>query len=261
MENETTLLQKEIERLNFIINLLIEKNRELERKLQSAFQQITSTDHPFLQHIQDGDEINNVFQYAANGQELSNGNLYNSSPGVNGMDDPAYSNAGNRDALKHSAYSNAENGEALKHSAYSNVENGQASKLSAYSNVENGQASKSAAYSNAENGEVPKQPFAPISTTEIDPAKVNYNEVYAALRMQMPNAKRTAAKNAAFMLIHLCSKKNNTHHELCKVTSLTPRGMAKHIMMLKRRGYIVRTAYQQYELTERALMILRQAIH
>jgi hypothetical protein len=204
MENET-LLQKEIERQNFIINLLIEKNRELEQKLQSAFRQITSTDHPFLHHTQDGDEPNYVHQYVGDEQGLSNGDIYNSSSGVNGLD--------------------------------------------------------RLAYSNAENGETSKQPFIPISTTEIEPAKVNYHEVYSALRKQMPNAKRTAAKNAAVMMIHLCSKKNNTHHELCKVTGLTPRGMAKHIMMLKRRGYIVRTAYQQYELTERALVILRQTIH
>src|SRR4051812_2442572 len=92
MNDNTTLLQKEIERLNFIISLLIEKNRELERKLQSISLQNTSSRRPFLSDQENREELNTTNGSILPQAELINGEIHNLSVKAIESNQSAYSN-------------------------------------------------------------------------------------------------------------------------------------------------------------------------
>ena len=52
--------------------------------------------------------------------------------------------------------------------------------------------------------------------------------------------------------MNLYAYPRNSYKELRRLTGLSEDGLTKRIMSLKKNGFIVRTAFQQYALTEKA---------
>ena len=94
-----------------------------------------------------------------------------------------------------------------------------------------------------------------IDINRLDPIKYN-----AGLRVEMLKCNNDSVKNAGIILIQLYQNPKQSHKELMKLTGLSVDGMAKHIRMLKKRALVHKTGFQQYELTEKALDILRSAV-
>ena len=66
--------------------------------------------------------------------------------------------------------------------------------------------------------------------------------------------------HSAAILMHIYNKNHCSSVELRKATGLSVGGLAKRMMSLKSRGYIVRTGKQKFALTEKGLDILRGAL-
>ena len=69
-----------------------------------------------------------------------------------------------------------------------------------------------------------------------------------------------SVKNAGIILKKLYQNPKQSHKALMKVTGLSVDGMAKHVRMLKKRELVHKTGFQQYELTEKSLDILRDGM-
>lgn len=88
---------------------------------------------------------------------------------------------------------------------------------------------------------------------------INMPSVENGVRAHMPNCRRSSVRNAAEILMQLYTNPRNSYKVLRHLTGLSEDGMTKHIMALKKRGLIVRTAFQEYTLTDAALQILEHA--
>jgi hypothetical protein len=89
---------------------------------------------------------------------------------------------------------------------------------------------------------------------------VNVALVQKGLRVAMPTRSHATIDKAARILTLLYGNPRQPHKILRHYTGLSETGMAKHIMMLKRKELVVRTAFQTYTLTQRALKIMSDAM-
>ncbi len=80
----------------------------------------------------------------------------------------------------------------------------------------------------------------------------DYNLVRNRLKAIMGKCSDMSIGNTAQMLIQMYMNRRNSHKTLRKITGLSVGGLTKRIMALKRDGYIVRTGFQQYELTAKS---------
>jgi DNA-binding MarR family transcriptional regulator len=71
---------------------------------------------------------------------------------------------------------------------------------------------------------------------------------------------RPSAVAAAKILVELYKNPKQSYSSFIKISGFSVGGLSKHIAMLKRRGLIIRTAYQQYELTNLALQMMRDSV-
>jgi len=71
---------------------------------------------------------------------------------------------------------------------------------------------------------------------------------------------RSGLKNTAKLLLHFYNESGSGYPELKKLTGLSDGGVAKHMMMLKKKGWVKRVALQQYELSAYARQLVEKAL-
>ncbi len=127
---------------------------------------------------------------------------------------------------------------------------------------ENPERNKETETSVSQNPEWNKEPS--IAPPVEVPAIPDYHQIYAALRKgEMKGTPRKTTSRVANLLLHLADapKGGMSHVWMAKTHKLSKGGIAKFMMMLHRRGLIVRTAYQTYGLTDKSRAILEEARH
>ncbi len=88
---------------------------------------------------------------------------------------------------------------------------------------------------------------------------LNQDMVVSALCSVMVKCSTSSLYSTAKILIQLHNSPRNSYAKLRELTGLSEDGMTKRIMAMKKRGLIVRTAFQQYALTCKALEVLDKA--
>jgi len=71
--------------------------------------------------------------------------------------------------------------------------------------------------------------------------------------------KRSGRNHSAKLLLHFYHSNRGSHAELMKVTGLTIGGLTKKLEMFKKRGWLVRSGWQQFTLTDVARKIVTDA--
>lgn len=85
---------------------------------------------------------------------------------------------------------------------------------------------------------------------------LNQHMVVSALRHVMLKCSNWSIYSTAKILIQLHNSPRNSYKHLRELTGLSEDGMTKRIMAMKKRGLIVRTAFQQYTITGKGLEVL-----
>lgn len=171
------------------------------------------------------------------------------------------------DMLKSSFPSYAKEMVGVKSSLYSyeNIEDG--IKLSLISYFLKYIGVKPGLYSYEQNKEGDKFLLKPVSAKEVGIKYINETkaetenkpklldkwDVDSRLRKYMPTASVDGLRNTTNILLQLSANKKNSYKDLRNLTGLSEDGMAKRIMAMKKAGLIVRTGFQQYALTAKAL--------
>ena len=115
-------------------------------------------------------------------------------------------------------------------------------------------------YSSSENNKGINQTDHSIPQKNEGIKPVNIGLVQRGLRIAMPTRSHATIDKAAKILTLLYENPRQSHKTLMHLTSLSQDGMAKHIMMLKRKGLVVRTAFQTYTLTQKSVDIIKDAM-
>ncbi len=142
----------------------------------------------------------------------------------------------------------------------SNVQLGRMQNELDLSNVQLGATQNEFNSSNVQLGITTNKIVYGINKIDIDVTKLNMSSFRSKIKGLIVKCSRPSAMAAAKILVELYKNPKQSHSSLIKISGFSVGGLSKHIAMLKRRGLIVRTAYQQYELTNLALQMMRQSI-
>ena len=80
------------------------------------------------------------------------------------------------------------------------------------------------------------------------------------LKKEVPASKLKGLHNMCSILQLFYTKTHHTHKHIAVVAKMSESGVAKNLRMLKKRGLIVRSGFQEYSLTAKALGIINQCI-
>ncbi len=150
------------------------------------------------------------------------------------------------------AYTTTDNGQLDFSTTHTPVNNGQLEPSTAHTLTDNRQLGLSTAYTPAVNG-------MNQADTTLFAEKQYHDALFNVLWREMKPCKFVAISHASALLMHFYGQPVNSHKHLSGMLRLTESGISKQIAMLKKRQFVVRTAYQQYTLTPRALAILQEA--
>jgi hypothetical protein len=103
------------------------------------------------------------------------------------------------------------------------------------------------------------QPVQPLSPAAKASAQLHFSSIRWGVRRAMPNCRHSSHDAATKILIQLLSSERNTTKQWRDLTGLTTSGVAKQLMMLRKRGLIIRTRFQLYGLTGTALEMVEKA--
>lgn len=112
---------------------------------------------------------------------------------------------------------------------------------------------------NSPSGIGTTQPVQPISSPAKGSAQLHFGSIRSGLRRLMPNCRHSSHDAATKILIQLLTSERNTTAQWRHLTDLSASGVAKQLMMLRKRGLIIRTGFQQYSLTGTALEMVEKA--
>ena len=99
-----------------------------------------------------------------------------------------------------------------------------------------------------------------IANKKIDLNKINITAFKNGLRSKMITCSYDSIHKAANILLQLYQNPHQPGKKLRSITGLSEDGMAKQIKALKKRGLIVRTGFQTYQLTGLSNSILANAV-
>jgi len=99
-----------------------------------------------------------------------------------------------------------------------------------------------------------------IANKKIDLNKINITALKNELRTKMITCSYDSIHKAANILLQLYQNPHQPGKKLRSITGLSEDGMAKQIKALKKRGLIVRTGFQTYQLTGLSNSILANAV-
>ena len=273
MKDEITLLREENERLKLLLNLVIDRLR-LEKPAEYATLTTETASHSAVySHASDADTIRNeVYSHAFSGNATPN-NVYSNASGMEGIKHNIYSDAESGNSIQQEFYSHAAEKDGITNVSYSNLPGNNGIINNIYPDAGTGNSIPNKIPSDATRGNVipnisyPNSPA--VNSTAITgnaqrPAFIDISNIYhykleKELRALMTTCRTSSISNAGKIIVHLYSNPKASYETLRKLTGLSPTGMAKHIMSLKRRGLIVRSSFQHYTLTSLAISILQKA--
>ncbi len=105
----------------------------------------------------------------------------------------------------------------------------------------------------------PEQPvyLLPLVIQEVERS---VDELVFVLDNELLEHSRNSTKlNVAKILVHIYNKRESSYMKLRKLTDLSEGGLGKLMILIRRKGLIHRTAYQQFAPTEKALQLMREA--
>jgi hypothetical protein len=156
--------------------------------------------------------------------------------------------------------SNIQSGITQNELSLSNVELGITQNGLNSSNIQLGVTQNGLNSSNVQSGITTNNIVEGINKIDIDITKLNMSSFRSKIKAWIVKCSRPSAMAAAKILVELYKNPKQSHSSLIKISGFSVGGLSKHIAMLKRRGLIVRTAYQQYELTNLALQMMRDSV-
>ena len=157
--------------------------------------------------------------------------------------------------------SNVETDEAINSLHQSKTETNTGLTQVTQSNVETRKPTNGLIQSNVGKG-MPTNNFNDGNTsTQIDVNKISIGSLRVKIKDLIVKCSRKSAIAAAKILIELYTNPKQSYNSLVKVSELSNGGLSKHLSMLKRRGLIVKTAYQQLEPTQFALQMMRESVN
>lgn len=157
--------------------------------------------------------------------------------------------------------SNTEANTGLLQATQSNAETRMPTNTLTQSNTETNIGLLQATQSNAET-RMPTNNFTDGNTlTQIDISKISLGSLRIKIKEFIVKCSRESALAAATILVELYTNPKQSYSSLVKVSGLSIGGLSKHLSMLKRRGLIVKTAYQHLEPTQLALQMMRQSVN
>ena len=168
----------------------------------------------------------------------------------------ALSNADKQYATSQATLSNADKQYGINQAALSNTDKQYATSQAALSNTETSYATSQATLSNADK----QYPANNITDSLIVIAKINFGKFQARIKQLIVQCTNDLVISTSKTLVQLLKNPKQTHSNLIKLTGFSKGGLSKHIIMLKKRGLIVRTAYQQYNLTSFTLQMLQDCM-
>ena len=187
-------------------------------------------------------EISSLKQIAGS----TNTSVYSSAEIADGINTSLYSFNKKDNGITASGYASDKISNGVNVAGYSIAENGTGINEISDAVIKNQEGINKISNSSAEKSEGIKH--------------VNIVFVKQALRSQLPARSYATLDKAAKIIMLLYEDPKQSHKTLMRLTGLSRPGMAKHIMMLKRKGLVVRTAFQTYKLTQASLFIIKNAM-
>ena len=154
------------------------------------------------------------------------------------------------------ALSNNETSYPISQAALSNNEISYPISQVALPNNETGYATSQAALSNTGK----QYPTNSIVEPIIDVSMVNLAKFQGRIKQIMVKCTNNSINSTSRILLELHKNPKQTHSNMIKLTGFSKGGLSKHITTLKKRGLIVRTAYQQYNLTSFTLQMMKECM-
>jgi hypothetical protein len=169
------------------------------------------------------------------------------------------SNVGINIGTSNANQSNVETSMAINGLHQSKIETNIGLLQTTQSNVETRMPTNDLNQSNTGKG-MPTSNFTDGNTlTQIDISKISMGSLRIKIKEFIVKCSRESALAAAKILVELYTNPKQSYDSLVKVSGLSKGGLSKHLSMLKRRGLIVKTAYQQLEPTQFALQMMRES--
>lgn len=209
----------------------------------------TKTSNTFIE-----ESINGFISSYQNLSNIINKVAYSNTEAGNTTNQTTYSNTEISDGILQIKNSNAEKETGITQTIHSNMESINGTSQITHSNSEENITTKQMFYSNANTSIPPKQNIA----LKIDLEKVNASLLQTKIKHYIKTCSEKTAQAAATIIIALYNNPKQTHSSLIKLSGLSIGGLAKHIMMLKKRGLIVKKGYQQFTPTTLSLQMMSE---
>jgi len=134
-----------------------------------------------------------------------------------------------------------------------------AAKQTTEKDLEVGLGMNRAALSNSESGSGMNQETYQLPV-RLDVSGLNTSGL-ATILMQagVGNGKRSTARTAAALIIHFYNEQPGEYKHLKRLTSYSDGGLGKMLMMLRRKGYLIKCGFQQHAVAANGIKALREA--
>ena len=231
MGSDTAILQNEIIRLNYFIDLLIKENKELKAVLT----------HPEI-----ADSIKNL---VLSHPEIS------MSKNIALLLHPK-----NEDSIKTSILSHPQIVDGINNKVLLQDENSMAKNSPVLSHAEISMSKKSDSTNIPEIVNLTKEYSLQEIQQKILANAINKPGVEIHLKPSRISAKYSSLSNSVKILMQLAINPKSTGAEVRKLTGLTSGGLSKHLGVLQKTGYLTKIKYQHFLLTNLALQALGKSI-
>lgn len=222
---ETTHLKNEIDRLNKIINILVDQVETLK------------SENTILKNRSGAKNVNDTIADFGKGMISS----FDTNTKIR-----------NGDKQSHDTISDFENGAQSSLNTIPDFDNGAKSSLNTIPDFDNG--TKQTFNTNANIGSGSKQGSGNLLLIDLKPRPLNSEaakKLGFSLRSILPPSTKTwALRGIAAELLFIHNNGSASYKELQDITMLSDPGFAKHAPKLKRRGLIYRESHKKYKLTQ-----------
>jgi len=245
--NETDLskLQGEIIRLNKIIDVLLRENDLIHGKHSSLL--MLCEEKGFIHSTSEAPENTNNAVY----WKILQGT---------GMNTPIHSTSEQTTGINTTTHSQTEQGSGMKQAIHSTSELTTGTGQETHSTSEPTTGINTSTHSTSPQT-IPVKQEIPLLPEKIEAT----NEVLSKLSSKLLEQKFIRTGNGteaatAKLLVHFHNGGSGLYAELIKLTNYSQGGLAKLLMMLRKKNLIIRTAFQRYALTENGKNLLRLAV-
>jgi len=254
---EITRLQNEIARLNSIVDALIAENNLLKREIacQSSMQGNPNGEiacQSSLKGNTNDDTANHSSMKGnTNGRNANHSSMQGNPDSGNALPTSLKGNINNENPNQSSMKGNTDSDIAIHKTMTGNPDSGKALPTSLKGNINVESAIQSFMKGNTTLQEG--------NTINIKPGmqhrKILAKHLDKILHVRTP---KTGKQHTAILLLHFYNSNRGIHGELMKVTGMKLGGLTKQLANLKKRGWLVRSGWQQFALTDAARKMVEE---